>query len=314
MEKVISEITADTLKSSNVLQLVWNVFEEFEAYQYSAEGVREFQNYIEYSVIKRLLESSEMTMWGCFLDGRIIGMIATKPSNHISLLFVDKEYHRQGIARALYQKIIEHNECSEISVNSSLYAVEAYKKLGFVATDTEQMKNGIRFVPMKHKIRHKKINMRRKDREVKEIKEIEKILLLCKTCHVAMVDDGMPYVVPLSFGYQVLDEKILELYFHSALEGKKIDILRKSKNVCFVATYDGNPKHAETACNYGVFFASVIGYGETVFINDVNEKCEALSIMFQHQTGKDVRFTAEQTENVCVFKIVSSDFSGKRNF
>ena len=43
--------------------------------------------------------------------------------------------------------------------------------------------------------------MRRKEREVTEINEIEKILLQCKTCHVAMVDDGMPYVVPLSYFY-----------------------------------------------------------------------------------------------------------------
>ena len=154
---VITEITPDTLTSSKVLQLVRDVHEEFEAYQYSAEGVREFQNFIEYSNYKRLLDNSELKMWGCFHNDEIIGMIATKQLFHISLLFVDKKYHRQGIARALYQKIIEecskNEECFEIFVNSSLYAVEAYKRLGFVATDTEQIKNGIRFVPMKHKFR-----------------------------------------------------------------------------------------------------------------------------------------------------------------
>ena len=153
----ITEISADTLKSSNVLKLVRDVHEEFEAYQYSAEGVREFQNFLEYSCIKRLLDNSEMKIWGCFHNGNIIGTIATKRSNHISLLFVDKRYHRQGVARALYQKIIEYysrdENCSEITVNSSLYAVEVYKRLGFAATDTEQQKNGIRFVPMKHKFR-----------------------------------------------------------------------------------------------------------------------------------------------------------------
>jgi ribosomal protein S18 acetylase RimI-like enzyme len=96
-------------------------------------------------------------MWGCFHNDKIVGMIATKQSNHISLLFVDKEYHRQGIARSLYRKLIDYyaknDDCSEISVNSSLYAVKAYERLGFVATDTEQQKNGIRFVPMKHKLR-----------------------------------------------------------------------------------------------------------------------------------------------------------------
>ena len=154
---VITEITADTLKNSNALQLVWDVFEEFEAYQYSAEGVREFQNYIEYSSIKRLLDNSEMMMWGCFHNDKIVGMIATRHANHITLLFVDKQHHRQGIAHTLYQEFIDYcsknDNCSEISVNSSLYAVEVYEKLGFVTTDTEQQKNGIRFVPMKHKFR-----------------------------------------------------------------------------------------------------------------------------------------------------------------
>ena len=154
--------------------------------------------------------------------------------------------------------------------------------------------------------------MRRKDREVTDIKEIEEILLQCRTCHVAMVDDGMPYVVPLSYGYQILDGNVLELYFHSATEGKKLNILRKNSKVCFEMTYEEAPFLADIPCKSGVYFASVIGYGNAVFIDDADEKCEALSIMFQHQTGKNVIFTAEQTENVCVFKIVSSDFTGKR--
>ena len=162
----ISEITADTLKSSNVLQLVWRAFEEFEAYQHTAEGIREFKNYFEYSSIKRMMDNSELMMWGCFhnetctlheVQSKIIGMIASKQTNHVSMLFVDKEYHRQGIARTLYQKLVEHcskiDGCSEITVNSSMYAVEAYKRMGFVATDAEQQKNGIRYVPMKHKFR-----------------------------------------------------------------------------------------------------------------------------------------------------------------
>ena len=154
--------------------------------------------------------------------------------------------------------------------------------------------------------------MRRKDREVINIGEIEKILLLCKTCHVAMVNDGVPYVVPLSYGYKILDDKQLELYFHSALEGKKLDIFRKNNKVCFEMAFEGEPAHAETPCNSGYYFASIIGYGDVVFIDDPDTKCEALSIMFKHQTGKEVIFTVGQTENVCVFKISSLDFTGKR--
>ncbi|MCL2142298.1 MAG: pyridoxamine 5'-phosphate oxidase family protein [Methanimicrococcus sp.] len=154
--------------------------------------------------------------------------------------------------------------------------------------------------------------MRRKDREITNISEIEKILLECKTCHVAMVNDNTPYVVPLSYGYKIIDGSLLELYFHSALEGKKLEILRKNNKVCFEMAYEGEPLFADTPCNSGYYFASVIGYGDVVFIDDDDKKCEALSIMFKHQSGKEVIFTGDQAENICVFKIVSSDFTGKR--
>jgi hypothetical protein len=49
-----------------------------------------------------------------------------------------------------------------------------------------------------------------------------------------------------------------------------------------------------------------------IFIDDVDKKCEALSIMVKHQTGQELVFTAGQVKNVCVFKIISSDFTGKR--
>ena len=154
--------------------------------------------------------------------------------------------------------------------------------------------------------------MRRKDREITDINGVEEILLQCKTCHVAMVDDGVPYVVPLSYGYKFLDGNVLELYFHSAAEGRKIDILKNNNKVCFEMSCEGAPIHSETPCNSGYYFASIIGFGSAIFIEDVSENCNALSVMFKHQTGKDVAFTSEQAETVCVFKIVSSEFTGKK--
>jgi len=154
--------------------------------------------------------------------------------------------------------------------------------------------------------------MRRKDREITDINGIEEILLQCKTCHVAMVDDGAPYVVPLSYGYRILGGNTLELYFHSALEGRKLDILKRCNKVCFEMSYEGVPIHSENPCSSGYYFASVIGFGEAVFIDDLNEKCSALSVMFKHQAGRDVAFSEEQAKNVCVFKIVSTDFTGKK--
>jgi len=156
------------------------------------------------------------------------------------------------------------------------------------------------------------VAVRRKDREVTDIAGIEEILIQCKTCHVAMVDDGSPYVVPLSYGYKIIDRNMLELYFHSALEGRKLDILKSNSKVCYEMSYEGEPVHPETPCNSSYYYASVIGFGEAVFIEDAGEKAIALSALVKHQTGRDVVFTAEQTTSVCVFKIISTDFTGKR--
>lgn len=154
--------------------------------------------------------------------------------------------------------------------------------------------------------------MRRKEREITDINGIEEILLLCKTCRVAMVDRGEAYLVPLSFGYRIFDGGVLELYFHSAREGRKIDALQKRSRVCFEISYEGEPVFSETPCNSGYYFACVLGFGEAVFIEDEDKKREALSFIFERQTGRDVKFTAEQVKNVCVFKIVSKEFTGKR--
>ena len=154
--------------------------------------------------------------------------------------------------------------------------------------------------------------MRRKDREINDITTIEDIILQCKTCHVAMVDDGNPYVVPLSYGYRLIHERMLELYFHSAHEGRKMDILKKNNMVCFEIMYEGESLNPDTPCNSGYYYGSVIGYGEVVFINDPAEKCEALSILVKQQTGKEAVFTDSQAATVCVYKIVSTDFTGKK--
>lgn len=153
--------------------------------------------------------------------------------------------------------------------------------------------------------------MRRSDREVTRVEDICGILKACKTCHIAMVDEGMPYIVPLSYGYEMNGNELI-LYLHSAFEGRKINILRKNKKVCFEMCDEGNPQITATPCNSGYYYSSIIGNGEVVFINDVEEKKRALTMMFLQQSGKEVTFTQQQANTVCVFKIVSTDYAGKK--
>jgi ribosomal protein S18 acetylase RimI-like enzyme len=86
---------------SNALDLVWNVFQEFEAPDYSKQGIEEFRKFISYSSIIDKFDKGELYFWGCIDNDDLRGVITTRGINHICMLFVNKEYHRRGIARRL---------------------------------------------------------------------------------------------------------------------------------------------------------------------------------------------------------------------
>ena len=136
----------------NALDLVWTVFEEFEAPDYSKQGIEEFGKFILYNSVIEKFDKGELYFWGCIDNDDLIGVIATRGINHISMLFVNKEYHRRGIARRLFKTVVERckgeSNISNITVNSSPYAIEVYHRLGFFDTDKELTVNGIRFTPM----------------------------------------------------------------------------------------------------------------------------------------------------------------------
>ena len=140
------------------LDLVWRVFLQFEAPEYSVEGVLEFQRFIETEAIRKRIKYEGFLIWGAYEGEKITGVIAAREPSHISLLFVDPLYQRRGIAKALFNTLLEYyqDKCSrqEITVNSSPYAVEVYRRLGFTDNDCEQTVNGIRFVPMKRKLNY----------------------------------------------------------------------------------------------------------------------------------------------------------------
>ena len=128
----------------NALCLVWKVFQEYEAPDYTREGVAEF-----YKSIHDVDFLSKLCFHGAFVQKELVGVIATRSEGtHIALFFVDGKYHRQGIGKQLFQTIRTKCHFDKITVNSSPYAVSIYYKLGFQDSDTEQVVNGLRFTPM----------------------------------------------------------------------------------------------------------------------------------------------------------------------
>lgn len=156
--------------------------------------------------------------------------------------------------------------------------------------------------------------MRRKDREVKEIQEMQKIIDSCKVCRIAMQDKDGLYIVPMNFGYS-FENGILQLYFHSAKEGRKIEAFKENSDICFEMDcehrlIDGG----DNACKYSYAYRSIIGNGRVVFIEEPEEKKLALSALMRHQTGRDFEITDKMTEGVSLFKILASEFSGKEAY
>ena len=155
--------------------------------------------------------------------------------------------------------------------------------------------------------------MRRKDREITGRENIEPVLQACKTCRLAMTADGMPYVIPLNFGY-VWDDTGLTLYFHSGLKGKKIDALRADPRVCFeMDTEMGLTGEGDLACRYSFAFASVVGYGKVEFAQDNEQKRHGFDIIMQHQTGRGGWSYTDAALSVAeVFWVHADSFEGSR--
>jgi len=139
----------DILEVSN---LVARVFNESVAPEYSSEGVREFHRYIEPTAFRVRSQTNHFSLIA-LAQTKVVGMIEMRGYNHVSLLFVAQDYQRRGIAKELlFQaiQICQGNEprLSEISVNSSSFAVRIYEKLGFYRVCERQVRNGIGFIPM----------------------------------------------------------------------------------------------------------------------------------------------------------------------
>ncbi len=127
------------------LKLVWEVFLEFEAPDYTEEGIALFKSSIDDRewINKRVF-------YGAYdEENSLLGVIATFNTNHISLFFVDGKHHKLGIGRKLYDLVESLNEDEYFTVNSSPYAHNIYKHIGFTDTDVEQNVCGLRFFPMK---------------------------------------------------------------------------------------------------------------------------------------------------------------------
>lgn len=149
--------------------------------------------------------------------------------------------------------------------------------------------------------------MRRTEKEIKDRAEMEAIIAKAEICRVGMCDNGIPYIVPVNFGYR--DGNI---YFHCAREGSKLDIIARNNNVCVEFETDLEMRVDDVACEWGFKYRSVIGFGKAYIIDDREAKNRALDIIMGQYTDKTFTYKDNRVDGIYIVRIDVESMTGKK--
>lgn len=145
--------------------------------------------------------------------------------------------------------------------------------------------------------------MRRTDREITDFHEMMEILKSCDCCRIGLLDGQEAYIVPMNFGYEECGEH-LTLYFHSAGEGKKMELLKQQTAITFEMDTRHELVEGDVACAYSYLYQSVMGSGIVTVLQEPAEKKYALQRIMAHYSGQtEWTFQDEMVKKVAVFKI-----------
>jgi nitroimidazol reductase NimA-like FMN-containing flavoprotein (pyridoxamine 5'-phosphate oxidase superfamily) len=134
---------------------------------------------------------------------------------------------------------------------------------------------------------------------IEDKERVEEIISRCDICYVGITDlEGDPYVIPMNFGYQ--DGVI---YLHSGPTGSSIDMLNKNNKVCITFSIDHELvfQHPQVACSYRMKAKSVICRGKVGFIEDLDEKRQALDIIMKHYIDREFIYSDPAVKNVKIW-------------
>ncbi|MBI1921385.1 MAG: pyridoxamine 5'-phosphate oxidase family protein [Geobacter sp.] len=148
----------------------------------------------------------------------------------------------------------------------------------------------------------------------KRITDADVIIDLLKSCHVGrlgtMGSDGWPMVKPLNFAWHEGS-----IYFHCALEGEKLEDIRRDSRVCFevdlpIAYVKGT---AENPCRAEYLYRSVILRGRDSLVESRAEKVLALNaLMHKYQPEGEWRdYPEEKLDITGIVRIDIEDMCGK---
>ena len=152
--------------------------------------------------------------------------------------------------------------------------------------------------------------MTKREFRITDENQIRHILDTAKVLHLGLAVDNEPYVVPMNYGYAMEDGKLV-LYLHSAVQGKKLDMMRENPRVFFELDCDLSPFEGEKPCQYGLVYSSVMGRGTASIVEDTAEKIKAMALLMKTQTQKDFEFNDRLVSIVAVIRIDVEEYTAK---
>ena len=153
--------------------------------------------------------------------------------------------------------------------------------------------------------------MRKSEREIKDIQDIIEVMRKCDVCRLALNDDGYPYIIPLNFGMTCKDGKI-ELIFHSALEGRKLDLIRRDNRASFEMDCCHQLQYFEDRGYCTFAYESVIGRGRITSLDDDAKAAALDELMRPYHGGEAAYYNPDAIPRTTVYKLTVDEITGKR--
>lgn len=155
--------------------------------------------------------------------------------------------------------------------------------------------------------------MRRKDREITDADEIMRIIGRCDVCRLGInVFEGVPYIVPLNFGFEMEGETPV-LFFHSAASGRKIELLKEHRRVAVEMDCSHSVVSSRERGYCTMNFESIMGEGDVEFVDDEQEKMRLLTLLTDRYHSSHFEFNPAMLSVTSVFRLRLENMTAKRN-
>jgi len=150
--------------------------------------------------------------------------------------------------------------------------------------------------------------MRRSEKEITDKKIIESILTKSDICRIGISDSDTPYIVPLNYGFSNGN-----LYFHSAANGRKIELIRRNNRVSFEIEYSTEIVKSDKPCGWTTKYRSLMGTGWIDIIDDPAGIRNGLDIIMTHYGNKENEYDEANLKRIVVLKLNIEKITAKQS-